>query len=190
MSWFQFSDDHEKLSSIAIVGLLLVAVVAMLFAMLSTKCFGYNNATNVTAAAASSAASAVPALIALAATAIGAVAGFITHKVSDQTNGTNGTSDPILDSPNVPSVYVQGKVNIPLNASSPNSYKLTYLMDMQPDPDPDGKASIDPHTGAFSWCPTVNDENKSFNVTFVVTDDHGGSASKIINLKVNPKTIS
>jgi hypothetical protein len=160
----KFNDDHEKVVAIAIVALLFVSVAAIIFAYLAG--LGGVNAS---------------ALITLAGAAVGGIAGFITHKATTRTNGSNG---PNLNSPIVPVINVGEEVKIALQGSSPNSLKLTYMMEMQPKPV--NPAEIDLDTGAFSWLPDVKEVNTLFNVTFVVADDHGGSDSKIINFKVNP----
>lgn len=70
ISWFVFKDEHEKVVSIAIVGLLLVAGISIIAAV----SLYFANASITTSVA--------PALITLAGTAVGGVAGFIAHKSS------------------------------------------------------------------------------------------------------------
>ncbi len=162
--WIKFNDDHEKVVAIAVVALFFVTLSVIIVAYFAG--LGSVNAS---------------ALVTLAGAAVGGIAGFITHKATTKTNGATG---PTLDSPIVPVINAGDDVKIALQGSSPNSFKLTYMMEMQPKPVRNAK--IDPDTGAFSWSPVINDVNTQFNVTFVVADDHGGSDSKIINLKVNP----
>ncbi len=191
MCIIKFDDEHEKVVAIAIAGLLVVAVAAILAAVWSAKFVGFDNITNTsiinataTTTSATTNAATAAALITLAGTAVGGVAGFISHK----TNGKNGNGagkgscSLVLKVPELPDPKPKSTVNFSLNAVNPNDYPLTYSM--FPSTIPDTK--LDSKTGAFCWNTPEVTNTTSYTMTFIVTDDHGNSDSKDITFVIKP----
>ena len=156
----KFNNDHEKVVAIAIVSLSTVAIVALITFIASGK----NTAT-------------FAALIGVAGAAVGGIAGFISH---NGTNPTNVNKDLTLVSPGDQHIKSSQTLSFSLKANNPDGYILTY--EMVPTI---LNAKLDPSIGAFSWNTKENDI-KTYNITFLVTDGHGNSDSKNINITITP----
>ena len=143
---------HHKIHAIALTGLTLVAVVALI-ASLSFKDAG---------------------LVAVASAAVGGIAGFISHR-------TTLPNRTIL----FPLEKQEAEVNKPLEFTvagiSTAGFNLNYS---KSSPDLPDTANLNPVSGKFVWTPSKEDKGKSYNVTFTVSDGHGGTDSRTIEIKV------
>ncbi len=158
-------DDHHKIQAISIIGLSLIAIIALILVAVG------KNSDN---------------LITLAGVAIGGIAGFIAHKAG-------GTGKTALLSPNDLEVTVGESLEFVLEGISTEGNNLNYNVLSEP-PLPD-TVDFNVITGKFSWAPTENDldkvedgfKEKEYMVTFKVSDGMGGSDSKTIKITVKPK---
>lgn len=158
-------DDHHKIQAISIVGLVLIAITALILVA-----FGENSEN----------------LITLTGVAIGGIAGFIAHKAG-------GTGKTALLSPNDREVIVEDSLEFVLEGISTEGNNLNY--NVSSDPILPDTVDFNVITGKFSWIPTEDDVDKDngnliakeYQVTFMVSDGMGGSDSKTIKITVKPK---
>lgn len=115
--------------------------------------------------------------IAVASAAAGGIAGFIAHK----TIPDNKTVLPPLKNE---SVTVGNTLKLILGGMSTAGYGLTYTMSSSPDLPVSAK--LNPISGEFMWKPEPG-EDKEYDVTFKVTDTQGGTDSRTMKIKVEPK---
>lgn len=89
-----------------------------------------------------------------------------------------GNADPILNTIGNQSIQVGNNLSLPVSATDTDGDTLTYGAT----PLPTG-ATLNPSTGDFSWTPQSGDEG-TYDVTFTVDDDNGGSDSELVTITV------
>jgi hypothetical protein len=150
--------SHHKIQAVALAGLTLIAVVALVGGL-----FFKDNLAS---------------FIAVASTAAGGIAGFVGHKLTTPNRTILFPIKDIL-------VRVGDPLNFSVAGISTAGYNLNYAISSKPElPE---EAKFNGITGEFSWTPKAGDE-REYNVTFTVTDGQGGTDSRTIKITVEKKS--